>query len=150
MSDVSRRLVRTAFACLAGGLALGLCFAVDRPLGVALRPLHVELNVWGFVTLLIYGVALHVVPRFAGRPLRRPRLAVALSYAAPGGVALTSAGWLAGWLRWPAARGVLLAGGAVEAVAAGLFIVVVGWLLWGDWPGGAVRLSSSASTPPRG
>lgn len=132
MNASSRRLVRSAFACLACGLTLGLCFALDRPLGAALRPLHVELNVWGFVTLLIYGVALHVVPRFAGRPLRWPRLADALSYAAPAGVVLAAAGWLAAWLRWPFARGVLLAGGAVEGAAAGVFVVVVGGLLWGE------------------
>lgn len=129
MSGASLRLVRAAFAALAGGLALGVTFALHRPLGAALRPLHAELNVWGFVSLLIYGVGLHIVPRFAARPLRWPRLAAALSVAAPAGVALAAVGWWAVWRRWPAGQAVLLAGGALEAAAALAFIALMADLL---------------------
>ena len=46
------------------GIGLGVSFALDRRLGARLRPLHVELNLWGWATLLIYGMACHTVPRF--------------------------------------------------------------------------------------
>lgn len=130
MSAATLRLLRAAFACLAAGLTLGVTFALDRPLGAALRPMHAELNVWGFVSLLIYGVALHIVPRFAARPLRWPRLAAALSVAAPAGVAVAAAGWWAAWQRWPGARAALAAGGALEAAAAAAFIALMADLLW--------------------
>lgn len=129
MTGPSRLLLRSAFLSLACGLTLGVLFTLDRPLGAALRPMHVELNVWGFVTLMIYGVGLFIVPRFAGRPLRRPRLVRAVAMAAPAGVFLSAAGWLAAWQRMDIARGALLAGGIVQAVAAGGFIVLIGELL---------------------
>ena len=129
MTGPSRLLLRSAFASLACGLTLGVLFTLDRPLGAALRPMHVELNVWGFVTLMIYGVGLFIVPRFAGRPLRRPRLIRAVGMAAPAGVFLSAAGWLAAWQRMDIAGGMLLAGGIAQAVAAGGFIVLIGELL---------------------
>jgi len=41
------------------------------------RPAHAHLNLLGFVTGMIYGVAYHAVPRFRGVPFRRARLALA-------------------------------------------------------------------------
>ena len=39
------------------------------------RPAHVHLNLLGFVSMVIFGVAYHVIPRFTGHPLHNPRLA---------------------------------------------------------------------------
>lgn len=129
MTGASLALLRAAFASLVGGLTLGVLFAWDRPLGAALRPMHVELNAWGFVTLMIYGVGLTVVPRFAGRPLRWPRLRPAIAIVAPAGVLLAAIGWLAAWQQLVIARGLLMAGGVLQAAAAGLFIGLIGELL---------------------
>ncbi|MFO7168017.1 MAG: hypothetical protein DIU80_008300 [Chloroflexota bacterium] len=129
MSRLTLRLVRAAFVCLAAGIALGAAFAIDRRLGGALRPLHAELNLWGWVTLLIYGMAYHIVPRFAGQPLRRPRLAEVQSYLAIAGVALAALGWLASvWS--PALAPALRAGGASLQLAAALAgALIIGELL---------------------
>ena len=40
-----------------------------RPAWAVYRPAHVHMLLLGFVTMMIYGVAYHVVPRFAGFPL---------------------------------------------------------------------------------
>lgn len=119
MSPLTRRLVRASFAYLALGVALGGAFALDRALGAALRPMHAELNLWGGVTLLIYGMAYHMLPRFAGRPLRSPRLADAQSWLAIGGVALAAAGWCAA-VWHPALAPALRAAGAVSQLGAAL------------------------------
>src|SRR5205085_3454200 len=94
MNALSIRCIKAAFVYLAFGIGLGAWFAVDRAAGALLRPLHAELNLWGWTTLLIYGMAYHMLPRFAGRPVRWPRLAAAQAGLAIGGVALVAAGWV--------------------------------------------------------
>lgn len=131
MTALSVRLVRAAFLFLALGVVLGVTFALDRTWGPRLRPLHAELNLWGWATLLVYGMAYHVLPRFSGRPLRWPRWAEAQSYAAVAGVALVALGWTAQAMRIEAAPGLLLAGGLLQAAAAVAFATMIGRLLTG-------------------
>ncbi|HEX9372806.1 MAG TPA: hypothetical protein VF897_17465, partial [Roseiflexaceae bacterium] len=114
---------------LALGIGLGVWFALDRAAGARLRPLHAELNLWGWATLLIYGMAYHMLPRFAGRPLRRARLAAAQSWLAIAGVALVSAGWVGVLFALPLAQPVLLTGAAIQVAAAALFALQIGDLL---------------------
>jgi len=129
MSTLSTRLIKAAFVYLAAGIALGIVFAFDRVLGAALRPVHAELNLWGWVTLLIYGMGYHMLPRFTGRPLHSERLAAVQSATAIGGAGLAAVGWLAllGDLPW--ARLLLLSGGALELGAALIFTLLMAGLL---------------------
>ena len=131
MSALSIRCSKAAFVYLACGIGLGVWFALDRATGAMLRPLHAELNLWGWATLLIYGMAYHMLPRFAGRMLRWPRLGTAQSWLAIMSVALVAAGWLGVVSALPLAQVVLVAGGALQVVAAGLFVVLIGDLLRG-------------------
>src|SRR5512144_2880978 len=94
MNSLSIRCIKAAFICLAIGIGLGAWFAVDRASGAWLRPLHAALNLWGWTTLLIYGMAYHMLPRFSGRPPRRTRLAAAQSWMAIVSVALVAIGWV--------------------------------------------------------
>lgn len=70
---------RTAFTgaavLLLAGIALGSLFAVDPAVGAQLRLAHAEINLFGWTGLLISGAGYYLIPRFAGRPLRWPRLA---------------------------------------------------------------------------
>jgi len=75
--------------------------------------------------LLVYGMAYHLFPRFAGRPLASPRLAEAQGWLAISGVALAGIGWAAGALAWPMARPLLVGGGLVEGVAAVMFVGLI-------------------------
>lgn len=129
MNRLSIRCIKAAFVCLALGIGLGATFALDRPLGALLRPLHAELNLWGWVTLLIYGMAYHMLPRFTGRPLRWPRLATAQSWLAIGGVALAATGWLAAFGGLPGAPALMAGGGTIELAAALIFVLLIGDLL---------------------
>lgn len=129
MSQLSIRCVRAAFLFLALGVGLGASFALDRSLGAQLRPLHVELNLWGWATLLIYGMGYHMLPRFSGRPLRWPRMAAAQTWLAIIGVALISAGWLVAQAGLPWGRALLLGGGVAQFCGAAMFALLAGNLL---------------------
>lgn len=129
MSPLSIRCIRAAFLYLAIGIGLGVWFALDRSAGAWLRPLHAALNLWGWVALLIYGMAYHMLPRFSGRPLRRPQLMAAQSWMAIGGVAFTGIGWVGVLAGAVAAQAALVAGGALIAAAAILFALLIGELL---------------------
>jgi hypothetical protein len=121
MNIVSIRCIKAAFVYLAFGIGLGAWFAVDRSAGALLRPLHAELNLWGWATLLIYGMAYHMLPRFAGCTPRWPRMASVQSWLAIASVALVAAGWIGVVSALPLARLVLVAGGVLQVIAAALF-----------------------------
>ncbi len=134
MSQLSVRCLKAAFVSLALGISLGVSFAFERALGGMLRPLHAELNVWGWVTLLIYGMAYHMLPHFTGRALRSARLATAQSWIAIGGVALIGLGWIGAGSHLPYARVLLVSGGVLQLAAAVLFALLIGDLLRGSEP----------------
>jgi len=124
----SRPTFLVAAACLAAGIALGAIFAIDPATGARLRQAHAELNLFGWTGFLISGVGYYLVPRFAGRPLRWPRLAGLQVLLLGVGVALgvyalvdrASGSDVTGWLL--AAQAMVAAGFALFAViVAGTF-----------------------------
>lgn len=129
MSPLSIRCIKAAFLALAAGILLGAAFTLNRALGAQLRPLHAELNLWGWVTLLIYGMGYHMLPRFCGRPLRRLRLADQQAWLAIASVAMASLGWLLRPAAALAGQVLLTLGGIVQLIAALLFALLIGELL---------------------
>jgi hypothetical protein len=75
LPGLTRPAVAGAMTMLLAGVSLGALFALDPALGARLRLVHAEINLFGWTGLLISGVAYYLVPRFAGQPLRWPRLA---------------------------------------------------------------------------
>jgi hypothetical protein len=130
MSPLTVRCIKAAFVSLALGIALGVGFALDHGLGAQLRPLHAELNLWGWATLLIYGVGYHMLPRFCARPLRSGRLPDIQSWLAIAGLALAAAGWPLLVSVPPLGRALLAGGGLLQFTAAALFALLIGELLW--------------------
>lgn len=80
---------------LLGGL-LGIAWLADpaRLPALALRA-HAHLMLAGFVGMMIFGIGLHVLPRFTGRPLFSERLADAQFALANLGLVTMVVGWLA-------------------------------------------------------
>ena len=52
---------------------LGLGMLWDSSL-MSLKFVHSHLNMLGWVSMMIYGVGYHVLPRFSGRPLKYPKM----------------------------------------------------------------------------
>ena len=80
------------------GLLGGLLMVV-RLLDPTLVPgnvprMHAHMMLLGFVLMTVYGVALHVLPRFGGYPLRSERIASVQFWLANAGLPLMIAGWL--------------------------------------------------------
>lgn len=113
--------IRAAVFYLAVGIGLGISFAFDRALGAQLRPIHVESNLAGFATILIYGMAYFMIPRFMGRPLGLANIANWQVFLAISAVAIIDLGWagLVAGLAW--ARWLLVFGASIHGLAALLF-----------------------------
>ncbi len=129
MSTLSLRCIKAALLYLTLGLVLGISFAANRALGVTLRPLHAEFNVWGWVTLLTYGFGYHMLPRFTGQPLHSQKLADLQSFLAISGVALAGLGWMAVAAHAPFAIQMCGIGAGIQLLAAILFVWQIGGLL---------------------
>jgi len=52
---------------------LGVWMLWDQSL-LSLKFVHSHLNMLGWVSMMIYGVGYHVLPRFSGRPLKYPKM----------------------------------------------------------------------------
>lgn len=116
-----RAFMKASLTSLGLGVSLGLAIAA-HPAWIIYRPAHVHLNLLGFVSMMIYGVAYHVIPRFTGHPLHSRAIAGAQWWIAVAGLA----GMVAGFLSLPhqaeAGRAILVLGGVLSAAGAYLFI----------------------------
>ncbi len=111
-----KAFIKASVTWLSLGITLGLAIAV-HPAWILYRPAHLHMNLLGFVAMMIFGVAYHVMPRFTGHPLHSVRLASAHWWVANLGLALMVAGFL---LRPHAVIGIpLIATGGVLSVAGG-------------------------------
>ena len=102
---------------LAGGL-LGLAWLAHPGAFTpyALRA-HAHLMLVGFLGMMVFGVGLHVLPRFTGRTLFSERLADAQFALVNGGLLAMVAGWLS------SANAVVRSGGALLWFGLALFAI---------------------------
>ncbi len=117
------------YALLGGLLGLAWFASPDLVPRLALRA-HAHLMLVGFVGMMIFGIGLHVLPRFTGRPLYSERLADVHFALANFGLLAMAGGWLA-WSQ----QGLVHAGIVLLAVGFALDVAslaVLGGLLgWG-------------------
>jgi cbb3-type cytochrome oxidase subunit 1 len=116
-----KAFLKASLAWLGLGVSLGLAMAC-HPVWAVYRAVHLHMNLLGFVAMMIFGVAYHVIPRFTGHPLHSRRLAGLHWWSANSGLALFSIG-LAAQTQAAAVAGVFLAmGGSLSAIGAFVFI----------------------------
>lgn len=60
---------------------LGIVMLADRNV-LAIKFVHSHLNMLGWVSMMIYGVGYHILPRFMGRPLHSNKIGEAQFYLA--------------------------------------------------------------------
>jgi cbb3-type cytochrome oxidase subunit 1 len=127
--------LRASLIWLGAGVSLGVAMAV-HPAWVIYRTAHLHMLLLGFVTMMISGVAYHVLPRFAAAPLHSPRLAAIHLVVANVGVAVLAGGFIVRFSSTARAMPMLAAGGVLSA--AGAFALA--WNLW--------RTLDRAAVPP--
>jgi cytochrome c oxidase cbb3-type subunit 1 len=143
MDTFVRRFIKSSLAWFAGGVILGAAMAV-KPELVIYRPAHMHMNFLGFITMMIFGVGYHILPRVAGSPLKWKWLASLHWWIANAGLALMVAGFiLRPWLNSPGQ--LVLAVGAVLSAAGALSFVVN---IWSSLNAGAVRLANMQRAKP--
>ena len=148
-----RAFLKSSLVWLGAGVTLGVAMAA-HPAWAVYRPAHVHMNLLGFVTMMIFGVAYHVIPRFSGHALHSRRLAAWHWFASNGGLALMVVGFVLR-ARGVASPAVLALGGTLAALGAYAFI----YNLWRTIDGAPARreappaavvtpLARRAATPP--
>jgi cbb3-type cytochrome oxidase subunit 1 len=132
-----RAFIKSSLVWFAAGITLGLAMAVFPTLAVY-RLAHLHLNLLGFVAQMIYGVSLHVVPRFFGQPIVYRRLAGAQFWLAQAGVLMLVSGFA---LRVPGVSGAaaLIVAGAIASATAAYFYIVNLWVTINASPMNAAR-----------
>jgi cbb3-type cytochrome oxidase subunit 1 len=133
--------IRSSLVWLGVGVVLGVTMSLWPGDTLVYRPAHLHANLLGFVSMMIFGVAYHVIPRFTGNPLHQRPLAQLHLWLANLGLAAMVAGWMLR-VAAPGAAAVLLpVGGLVNAAGVGLFI----YNLWRTLP--AAKPTASRQAP---
>ncbi len=75
MSQVTLRFIKASLLYLLTGISMGLLMLLwPRWMGVYL-PIHAHINLLGWVSMLMFGVSYHILPRFSGKQLYSDMLA---------------------------------------------------------------------------
>src|SRR3972149_5758809 len=73
MDRFVRRFIIMSIVYLGISTAMGIVMLGNQGL-LELKFVHSHLNLLGWVSMMIYGVGYHILPRFMGRPLYSPTL----------------------------------------------------------------------------
>jgi cbb3-type cytochrome oxidase subunit 1 len=141
-----RNFVRASLIWLGVGVLLGVAMAWVPGQALAYRAAHMHANLLGFVSMMIFGVAYHIFPRFTGNPLHSQRMAVSHLWVANAGLALLVGGWSLRVHAYAAGE-IAIRGGAVLAAGGALLFIYNLWrtLGAGHPHGTPVRLRPPAS-----
>jgi hypothetical protein len=72
MENYPRLFIKASLIYALIGAVLGIAMAIDPSLSGKIRFIHIHLNLLGFMTMFVAGVAFHVLPRFNARPVPWP------------------------------------------------------------------------------
>lgn len=95
MSKITVWFIRFAIIYFLLAILLGLHMSVAGPV-YPWMPIHTHFNLLGWMSMMIYGVGYHILPRFSGKPLFSDALATAQLWLSNIGLIGMAAGW---WVR---------------------------------------------------
>ncbi len=120
-----KAFLKASLTWLVLGSTLGAAMAA-HPMWTIYRTAHVHMMLLGFVTMMIFGIAYHVVPRFAGHPLHSRRAAGAHWWTSNAGLACMVVGFALRARGLAPGTAVLALGGTLSTIGAYLFA----FLMW--------------------
>jgi cbb3-type cytochrome oxidase subunit 1 len=74
MSPLSKNFVRASLVYFFIAAVIGIIMVSMKSYPAQLLFTHVHLNLLGWMSMMIYGVGYHILPRFSGTPLAYPRV----------------------------------------------------------------------------
>ncbi len=95
MSNITVWFIRCAMVYFLLAILLGIYMSVAGPV-YPYMPIHVHFNLLGWISMMVYGVGYHILPRFSGRPLFSDALSVWQLWLANIGLIGMAIGW---WVR---------------------------------------------------
>lgn len=140
-----RAFLKSSLVWLSLAVLLALTMAFVPSL-TAYRTAHLHMALLGFVAQMIYGVALHVIPRFFGQPLVMRRAAEIQFWAAQSGLAALATGFILRVHGVGSAGALIAAGGTLSAIGAGCFVVNI-WRTIDASPMSAVHSKATKGLP---
>lgn len=117
-----RSFLKGSLVWFSAAVLLALLMALVPTLTVY-RTAHMHMALLGFVTQMIYGVALHVIPRFFGQPLVYRRMAELQFWSAQTGLVGLASGFAMRIHGVPGASATIAVGGLLSALGAGCFVI---------------------------
>lgn len=132
-----KHFLKASLAWFSAAVLLALLMALVPTLAMY-RTAHLHLALLGFVTQMIYGVALHVVPRFFGQPLVSQRMAEIQYWSAQSGLLLLVLGFVGRIHGFGPASAMIAVGGSLSALGAACFVINL-WRTMDASPMNAVR-----------
>lgn len=73
MDKFVRNFIVASISYLGLSSILGIAMLWEQSL-LSLKFVHSHLNMLGWVSMMIYGVGYHILPRFSGKPLKYPKI----------------------------------------------------------------------------
>jgi cbb3-type cytochrome oxidase subunit 1 len=119
-----KAFLKASVTWLALGVTLGVAMGA-KPAWSIYRTAHLHMLLLGFVAMMIFGVAYHVIPRFAGNPLRSTRAAGAHWWLANTGLAIMVIGFVLRAQGKAVSSALLGIGGTCAASGAYIFAILV-------------------------
>ncbi len=93
MSTITVRFIQCAMIYFLLAMLLGILLSVSGPV-YPYMPIHVHFNLLGWMSMMVFGVGYHILPRFSGKPLWSERLSGWHLWLANIGLVGMAAGWL--------------------------------------------------------
>ncbi|MBI5587723.1 MAG: hypothetical protein HY889_05075 [Deltaproteobacteria bacterium] len=93
MSKITVWFIRFALIYFMLSILLGLQMSVTGPV-YPWMPIHVHFNLLGWMSMMVYGVGYHILPRFSGVPLWSDRLSYWQLWLANIGLVGMAVGWV--------------------------------------------------------
>ncbi len=93
MSKVTVWFIKCAMVYLVIAMLMGIYMTISGPV-YPMRPIHTHFNLLGWMSMMIYGVGYHILPRFSGTPLWSDRLAMVQLWTANIGLIGMALGWI--------------------------------------------------------
>ncbi|MBI5344084.1 MAG: cbb3-type cytochrome c oxidase subunit I [Deltaproteobacteria bacterium] len=120
MSNITVWFIKCAMVYFLLAILLGIYMSAAGP-AYPYMQIHVHFNLLGWMSMMIFGVGYHILPRFSGSPLWSERLSYLQLWLANIGLIGMTAGWII--MSYNGTRLVLLLSSIMEGVSILFFIM---------------------------